>query len=368
MIQIKNQTQTAVVYADSIDPGAEGLLRALCGSPAAQGSTIRVMPDVHAGRGCAVGTTMTISDRVPPGLVGVDIGCGMTVLKVRAKGLELQKLDKVIREKIPAGSKIRSTPHRFTQETGLEDLRCLRHVQREKALCAVGTLGGGNHFIELDLGADGAFWLVIHSGSRRLGLEVASYYQKEAFHQCPEGTLYELAYAAGELMEDYLHDLAIVQAFAEQNRQAMAHEIVKGMKLSVEDAFSTVHNYIDLEHKILRKGAVSAQKGERLIIPMNMRDGCLLCVGKGNPEWNFSAPHGAGRRLSRAEARESFTLSQYKGEMRGIYTTCVSRETLDESPMAYKPMEDILAQIEPTVDVVERVQPVYNFKAGEEAG
>lgn len=366
LITIENTYNNAIVYADEIDSGAEGLLRALCSSPLSQGSVIRVMPDVHAGKGCAVGTTMTVTDRVAPGLVGVDIGCGMTALKVRAKRLELQRLDRVIRERIPAGYNLRETPHRFGERIRLEDLRCAKHVQRDKALRAIGTLGGGNHFIELDRGADGAYWLILHSGSRRLGVETAAFYQEAASRQCPEGTPFELAWAEGDLLEGYLHNMAIVQDFAEENRQAMADEIVKAMKLDVEDEFSTVHNYIDLTDRVLRKGAVSAKRGERLVIPLNMRDGCLLCMGKGNPEWNQSAPHGAGRLMSRAEARQRYTLSQYKREMKDVYTTSVSRETLDESPMAYKPMEAILSQIEPTVEVAERLTPVYNFKAGEE--
>ena len=210
------------------------------------------------------------------------------------------------------------------------------------------------------------YWLIIHSGSRRLGVEVASFYQSEAFQQCPEGTPFELAYATESLMDDYLHDMKITQAFAELNRRAIANDIVKGMKLDVEETISTIHNYIDLDSMILRKGAVSAKAGEKLVIPMNMRDGCLICVGKGNPEWNESAPHGAGRLMSRADARNSFTLSQYKKEMKGIYTSSVDRNTLDESPMAYKPMETILRQIEPTVKIVERTKPIYNFKASEE--
>lgn len=366
MITVTNQYNSALVYADHLDPGAEGLLSALCGSPVSEGSKIRIMPDVHPGKGCAVGTTMTVTDKAAPGLVGVDIGCGMEVFRVSGKRLELQKLDKLVHEKIPSGRKIRSTPHRFAEQVDLDALRCARHVQQEKARCSIGTLGGGNHFIEVDRGVDGAWWLVIHSGSRRLGLEAASWYQDEAYRQCPEGTPYELAWASGELLEDYLHDMAIIQRLAALNRQAIADEIIRGMKLDVEEAFSTVHNYIDLEHMILRKGAVSAQAGKKLIIPMNMRDGCLLCVGKGNEDWNSSAPHGAGRLMSRAEVKQSFTLSQYKKAMQGIYTTSVSRETLDECPMAYKPMEAILSQIEPTVEVLERLTPIYNFKAGEE--
>ena len=366
MITITNQYNTAIVYSDQIDSNVEGLLKALCGSPVSEGSCIRIMPDVHPGKGCAVGTTMTVTDKVAPGLVGVDIGCGMEVFRVSGKRLELQKLDKLVHEKIPSGRKVRSTPHRFAEQVDLDALRCVRHVQQEKAQCSIGTLGGGNHFIEVDRGEDGAYWLIIHSGSRHLGLEVATWYQNEAYRQCPEGTPYELAWASGELMEDYLHDMAIVQKFAALNRQAIADEIIRGMKLDVVETFSTVHNYIDLDTMILRKGAVSAQAGEKLVIPMNMRDGCLLCRGKGNSEWNCSAPHGAGRLLTRAQVKQTFTLSQYKKEMQGIYTTSVSRETLDESPMAYKPLDAILSQIGPTVEVLERLKPIYNFKSGEE--
>lgn len=366
MITISEQYCTALIYSEQLESGAEGLLRALCASPLSQASCIRVMPDVHNGRGCAVGTTMTYSDKVAPGLVGVDIGCGMEVFRISGKRLEMQRLDKLIREEIPSGRKLRTAPHRFAQQTRLEELRCLRHIQLEKALCSIGTLGGGNHFIELDRGGDGDYWLIIHSGSRRLGLEVASWYQDEAFHQCMEGTSYELAWASGELLDDYLHDVEIVQDFASLNRKAIADKIIRGMKLNVEESFCSVHNTIDRKARILRKGAASAQAGERLVIPLNMRDGCLLCRGKGNEEWNFSAPHGAGRIMSRSEARQSFTLSQFKKEMKGIYSTSISRETLDESPMAYKPPEAILSQLEPTAEVLERLTPVYNFKAGEE--
>lgn len=365
MITIQNSVNSAKVFADSIDSGAEGLIRALCGSPISEGSLIRIMPDVHAGKGCAIGTTMTIHSSVAPGLVGVDIGCGMTVLKVSGKRAEMQKLDKIVREMIPAGREIRTKTHRFADRLDLEELHCFRHIQEDKALRSIGSLGGGNHFIELDRGDDGAYWLIIHSGSRHLGAEVAGYYQKSAFDTCSDGTPYELAYVTGDLMTAYLQDMRIVQNYAELNRQAIAADIVKGMKWDVEDSFSTIHNYIDMDDMILRKGAVSAKQGERLIIPMNMRDGCLLCVGKGNPDWNESAPHGAGRLMNRAETKQSFTLSQFKKEMKGIYTTSLGHDTLDESPMAYKPMDLILRQICPSVEVVERIRPVYNFKAGE---
>lgn len=367
MITIQGTYTSALIYANSIDSGTEGLLRALCNSPISQGSTIRIMPDVHAGKGCAIGTTMTVTNCVMPGLVGVDIGCGMTVSKVKAKRFDPQKLDKLIHQKVPAGRAIRTSPHRFTEQIDLNLFRCVRHIQSAKALLALGTLGGGNHFIELDQDEKGNFWLIVHSGSRHLGFEVEHHYHELAFKETtPEGIPYEFATATGSLMDDYLNDLSLAQSFAEKNRLAITDEIVRGMKWDVEDQFSSVHNYIDLNERMLRKGAVSAKEGERLIIPMNMRDGCLLCVGKGNIEWNCSAPHGAGRLMSRMEAKQSFTLSQFKKEMTGIYSTTISRETLDESPMVYKPMNDIIDQLEPTAEIIERLKPIYNFKAGEE--
>ena len=366
MITIENTYNTAKVFTDTLDPGAEGLIRALCGSPVSQGSTIRIMPDVHPGRGSVIGTTMTLTDKAAPGLVGVDIGCGILVMKVKGKRMELQKLDKVIHQAVPAGRSIRSNAHRFAETFDLDALRCGKHVQKEKARLSVGSLGGGNHFVELDKDEDGGYWLIIHSGSRHLGVEVSTWYQDLAYQNSPEGTPYELSWLTGDLMADYLHDMALTQHFAEQNRRAIADEIVKGMKWTIEDSFSTVHNYIDPERMILRKGAVSAEKGERLIIPLNMRDGCLLCIGKGNPDWNGSAPHGAGRLMSRSDARQSFTLSRFKKEMDGIYSTSINRDTLDESPMAYKPMDEIVSRIDSTVEITEHIRPVYSFKAGAE--
>ena len=367
MIEINGTCNKAIVYADCIDSGAEGLIKAFCNSPVSDGSKIRIMPDVHAGKGCVVGTTMTITDKIAPGLIGVDIGCGMSAVKVTGKRIEMQKLDTLIREKIPAGRSIRSSAHRFAENIDLDHLYCARHIQMDKAYRSIGTLGGGNHFIEIDRGEDGTYWLVIHSGSRRLGAEVAAYYHNAAFKTGMGDVPYELAYATGDLMHAYLHDLAIAQAFAGLNRRAMVDEICKGMKLSVVDSFECIHNYFDAEAKILRKGAISAKSGEVVIIPMNMRDGCLIGLGKGAPEWNCSAPHGAGRLMSRQEARTSFTLSQYKKEMREVYSSSISRETLDESPMAYKPMDAILSKIGETVEIMERITPVYNFKAGDEA-
>lgn len=363
MITVTNTYNTAVIYSDNIDSGAEGLLRALCASPLSEGSRIRIMPDVHAGKGCAVGTTMTIGDYAAPGLVGVDIGCGILACRVGRRRPELARLDTIIRERIPAGRSIRMAPHRLAEQIDLQELRCARHIQHGKAMRSIGSLGGGNHFIELDRDSEGCFWLLIHSGSRHLGVEVATYYQEAAYKQCPPGTPYELAYAAGGLLDNYLWDMAIAQQFAALNRRAIADEITRAMKFPMQEVIDTIHNYIDIDNRILRKGAVSAQAGEQLLIPLNMRDGCLLCRGKGNPEWNFSAPHGAGRLLSRSEARQSITLPQYKQAMQGIYSTSVSRSTIDESPMAYKPMADIIRQIEPTVEICQRLQTVYNFKA-----
>ncbi len=365
MLTIHNTHNTAVIYADTIDSGTEGMLREFCGLPLSAGSRIRVMPDVHAGKGCVIGLTMTVTDRIAPGLIGVDIGCGILAVRLDAKRLDLQKLDKLIHEKIPAGRNIRSKPHRFAEQAELERLHCFRHIQSDKAHASIGTLGGGNHFIEVDRSEDSSYWLIVHSGSRHLGAEVANFYQREAYRQ-DDSVPYEFACLNGEGMTAYLHDLAVMQEFASLNRRAVADEIVRGMKADIAQTVECVHNYIDTDAMILRKGSISAREGERVVIPINMRDGCLLGIGKGNAEWNCSAPHGAGRIMSRAETKNHFTLSQYKKEMRGIYTTSVSRETLDESPMAYKPVEAIMGKISETVDVTERIMPVYNFKAGEE--
>ena len=364
MITIQCKYNEAKVFADKLDSGSEGLIRALCNSPLSQGSSICIMPDVHAGRGSVVGTTMTLTKRVAPGLIGGDIGCGILVYKIREKRVELQKLDKIIRHNIPSGSFIRSLPHRYAGSVDLNRLRCGRHVQKEKAELSIGTLGGGNHFIELDRDSHRDLWLIIHSGSRHLGSEVSRYYQDLAYQESKEEAPYELSWLTGTLMDDYLHDMSIVMEFAEYNRVAIADVIVRKMKLTVDnkDQFSSVHNYIDTDQMILRKGAVSAKEGERLIIPLNMRDGCLLCEGKGNPDWNLSAPHGAGRLMSRAEARQSFTFSQYKREMKGIYSTTILRDTLDECPMAYKPINETVPAIGETVKIVDRTVPIYNYK------
>ena len=364
MIQIRGKYNCAVVYTDNIEEDAIKQIETLCNQEFIKGSKIRIMPDVHCGIGCTIGTTMTIEDKVVPNLVGVDIGCGMEVIKLESRRIELQKLDKLIYETIPSGFKIRDKEHKLSDEIDLDELKCKKEVNLARARKSIGTLGGGNHFIEANKDDEGNLYIVIHSGSRHLGHEVASLYQREAFKavNCANK---ELAYVSNELFNDYIHDMRIVQAFAELNRKAMMHEIIKGMKLSVEEEFTTIHNYIDIENMILRKGAVSAQRGEKILIPINMRDGSLICIGKGNEEWNFSAPHGAGRIMSRSAAKNSFTLNQYKKTMEGIFTTSVKKETLDECPLAYKPMEEIINNIGDTVEIVERITPIYNFKAAE---
>lgn len=401
MIEITGKYNTAKVFTDVIDEASIRQITELCCQEFTQGQKIRMMPDVHAGAGCVIGTTMTITDKTVANLVGVDIGCGMETILVSENHIEPEKLDKLIYSKIPSGFSIREKPHQFVSEIDLSELRCADKIDLRRAELSLGTLGGGNHFIEADKGESGIY-IVIHSGSRHLGVEVAKYYQNEAYRQLnrsdaaavqaliddlkAEGRQTEirrelkklentkrtsvpkhLAYMTGELFNDYIHDMKIVQHYAALNRKAMAREIIRGMKLSVKDEFTTIHNYIDTDNMILRKGSVSAQAGEKLIIPINMRDGSLICVGKGNPDWNFSAPHGAGRLMSRSEAKNSFTVSEFKKQMNGIFTTSVNKSTLDECPMAYKDMNAILDNIGDTADVTEIIKPIYNFKAGEEA-
>lgn len=398
MLEVKGKYNEAKIFTDIVDDASLAQVSLLLNQEFCAGSRIRLMPDIHAGAGCTIGTTMTVKDKIVPNLVGVDIGCGMEVVKVKERRLELQKLDKLIYAKIPSGFQIREKPHDFLEEIDLKELYCYYHITPERAERSLGTLGGGNHFIEVDKDSDGGMYIVIHSGSRYLGLEVANYYQEEGYQvlnspakeerdrliaelqaQGKEKQIQKslralkrekktdiprtLAYVSGELFDRYIHDMKIVQKYAELNRKAMIHEIVRGMKLHVVEQFTTVHNYIDTEAMILRKGAVSAREGERLLIPMNMRDGSLLCVGRGNEDWNWSAPHGAGRLMSRAAAKQSFTVSAFKKQMEGIYTTSVNQGTLDECPMAYKKMEDILPAIKDTVDVLDVIKPIYNFKA-----
>lgn len=401
MIEIRGKYNGAKIFTDVVDSDSIAQVQRLCNQEFVKESRIRLMPDIHAGNGCTIGTTMTIKDKVVPNLVGVDIGCGMEIIRIKEKHIELQKLDKLIYEKIPSGFAIRNAEHKYVKQVDLSKLYCAKRVDLLRAEKSMGTLGGGNHFIEVDKDEQGNLYIVVHSGSRHLGVEVAKYYQIEGYrvlNRTDQGTIdtlvaqmkaegrskeiqkelkklvnvkrtdiqKDMAYVSGDLFEQYIHDMKIVQQFAMLNRQAMMDEIIRGMKLHVEDQFTTIHNYIDMENMILRKGAVSAQKGEKLLIPINMRDGSLICVGKGNEDWNCSAPHGAGRLVSRSEAKQMFTVSEFKKQMDGIYTTSVNKSTLDESPMAYKNMEDIIGNIGPTVDIEKIIRPVYNFKAGTE--
>lgn len=400
MLELKGKYADARVFTDVVDNESISQVINLLNQPYVEGTKIRMMPDIHAGAGCTIGTTMTISDKVCPNLVGVDIGCGMETIRIRETHIEPQKLDKVIREGIPSGFSVREKTHRFVSEIDLSKLFCAKYVNMDRALCSIGTLGGGNHFIEANKDDAGNIYVVIHSGSRHLGLQVANYYQDAAYKSLTtysqeelssiieklkaEGRKKEiqktlqqikakhspvpkpLAYVEGELFEQYIHDMKIAQQYAQINRRAMMDVIVKGMGFHVEEQFTTIHNYIDTDHMILRKGAVSAQAGEKLLIPINMRDGSLICTGKGNPDWNYSAPHGAGRLMSRSAAKETFTVSEFKTQMDGIYTTSVGRSTLDECPMAYKNMDDIVNNIGPTVTIEVVIKPIYNFKAGDE--
>lgn len=366
---IEGRYNTAKVFTDIVEEGAIVQIKSLCDQEYTKESKIRIMPDVHEGVGCTIGTTMTITDKVVPNLVGVDIGCGMETILIKNSHIELSKLDKLIYEKIPAGFNIRKKAHKYNDDIDLSRLKCKDegNINIERAILSLGTLGGGNHFIEASRDEDGNLYIIVHSGSRHLGYQVANYYQKLAYQTMSKKSkecTKQLAYLTGPLMEDYIHDMKIVQRFAMLNRKAIMDEIIEGMKLKVADEFTTIHNYIDTKNMILRKGAVSAQAGENLLIPINMRDGSLICIGKGNPDWNYSAPHGAGRLMSRSQAKKTFTLSDFKKQMDGIFTTSVNKDTLDECPMAYKSIDDIIEDIGDTVEIIKNIKPIYNFKAG----
>ena len=376
MITIYGKYTNAIVYTVenetyALEEYARKQLQMIANHPSAEGSVIRVMPDVHPGKVGTIGLTMTVGDSILPSLVGVDIGCGMTIAKVKTKGLQFQQLDTVIRENVPVGPRIREKEHKYADRIDLSELRCARGINARKAVRSIGTLGGGNHFIEVDKDDEGNIYLVIHSGSRHLGMEVAEYYlrkgQKEMQEKKQGYASYEMTCLTGELMEDYLYDIKIIQDFARLNREAMIESIVKGMKWKVEDSFTCIHNYVDFsdaESPILRKGAISAKEGERVIIPINMRDGIILGTGLGNADWNYSAPHGAGRIYKRSEVAEHHTVSDFKKAMEGIYSVCINKDTLDESPFAYRGIDDIASVIGETVEIDKIIKPVYNYKAG----
>ena len=367
MIEINGVYANAIVYTDEIEASAAGQIQALCDQPFAAGSKIRIMPDVHTGKGCTIGTTMTVGEYVVPNLVGVDIGCGMDVVLLKEKRVNLPALDAFISKNIPHGRDVREKAHRNSGQIDISELECFQYIDTRRAAESIGTLGGGNHFIEVDRDEEDNLYLVIHTGSRNLGLQVAEYYQKLAYESVggrgQTEIPFELAYLTGADRDRYLHDMAIMQRYAALNRRTIRDCILDGLKLHEAEFFTTVHNYIDLEHGILRKGSVSARDGERLLIPLNMRDGALICVGLGNDDWNQSAPHGAGRLFSRSQAESSFTLSAFKKSMEGIYTSTVSKDTLDECPMAYKDPQTIISAIGDTVRSEKQIRPIYNFKS-----
>ena len=402
MMEIKGKMNTALCYASVIEEEAIEQIRRMCDYPITEGAKIRIMPDVHSGKGCTIGTTMTVVDKAVPNIVGVDIGCGMYTVNLGKADIDLEKLDEAAHY-IPSG---RNVWEGRVEKFDLTKLRCYRELKETKWLeRSLGTLGGGNHFIEIDHAADGTNYLVIHSGSRNLGKQVADLYQRLAINLSrgygdylekrdeiirsykEQGRIDEiqaalkqlkwdvyegetpipedLCYLSGQYLEDYLHDVVICQRFARRNREKMAEILMERSGIVGGEAFHTIHNYIDTDEMILRKGAIAAHKGEKILIPINMRDGSVLAIGKGNPEWNYSAPHGAGRLMSRTKAKNTLSMEEYQEEMKGIYTTSVNEKTLDEAPMAYKSLEDIIDVIKESVDVIDVMKPIYNLKASE---
>ena len=398
MIEIKGKINTAICYAKVVEDEAVAQTRRMCDYDFTENSIIRIMPDVHAGKGCTIGTTMTVHGKAVPNIVGVDIGCGMYTINIGKGEIDFAKLDAAAHF-VPSGKNVWEGRQ---EKFDLEALRCYRQLKNTKRLeRSLGTLGGGNHFIEVDRASDGTNYLVIHTGSRNLGKQVAEIYQqlaidlnkgmedyfdrrdeiirtykeqgrrkeiqkalKEISIDKKETTIPEdLCYLYGRFFDDYIHDIEICQQFATRNREKIAEILIDRAGLVAGEAFHTIHNYIDTDEMILRKGAIAAHKGEKVLIPINMRDGSILAFGKGNPDWNFSAPHGAGRLMSRTKARNELDMAEYKKSMSGIYTTSVNESTIDEAPMAYKSMDDIISVIDETVDVIEILKPVYNFKA-----
>ena len=393
MFELFGKHNTCKVFTDNCDNETISQIIELLNQESVANSQIRIMPDTHAGKGCVIGTTMTITDKVIPNLVGVDIGCGMYAIKLEETEIDCEKLDKVIHQYIPSGFSIHD---RAITRSNIDKI--IAPIDVDRAMKSLGTLGGGNHFIEVDRGNDGKLWIVIHTGSRHLGIEVCKYYQDLAYnkirnngirekidatiarlkaegkHHEIENTIKILKMQAGPIPKDlcyiecedfynYINDMKITQEHAKINRYTIASQILQHMNLHEIEIFDTIHNYIDTDNMILRKGSISAQANEKVIIPMNMRDGSLICIGKGNPDWNYSAPHGAGRIMSRNQAREQVSLEEFKVSMKDIFSTCVNENTIDESPMVYKPMNEIIENIKDTVDIIDIIKPIYNFKA-----
>lgn len=386
------------IFTENVEPEAVNQIYTLIAQPPFDGARVRIMPDVHAGTGCVVGFTATLGDKIIPNVLGVDLGCGMLTVELGKADFSLADLDNFIKARIPYGSNVRKESDGASL---VKELRCFKELHDfDRLYGSLGTLGGGNHFIEVDQDDEGKRYLVIHSGSRNLGLQVAKIYQKKAVESCKfcaeeekaEATARlkaqgrqgeipaalseisakyfhktkipaELCYLEGAQMDDYMHDLRICQKFASLNRKKMAEDILKFLKIYKYESFETVHNFID-DDNVVRKGSIPAHEGQRVIIPMNMRDGCIIAVGKGNEDWNYSAPHGAGRLLKRSDVKLYYTVEEFQREMEGVYTTTATAGTLDESPMAYKPMDEILRLIKPTVEIEKIIKPVYNFKAG----
>lgn len=357
----------------NIDQYAVAQLQALCDNPVNAGCKIRVMPDVHPGKVGMIGLTQTIGSAVIPNVVGIDIGCGITLAQIKGKKCEFQKLDTVIRDSIPSGFQVRDKVHRFAQKFDFSLLYCGKSIRKDKALLSLGTLGSGNHFIELDKDEDGNLYLAIHSGSRHLGKEVTEYYLNAGQGKLKEQGVdvpYELTYLTGTLMEQYLHDIQIIQNFAALNREIMIDELCRGMKWKIIDMYSSAHNYVESAETsynglpILRKGAISAKKYEKVIIPINMHDGIIFGTGLGNEEWNASAPHGAGRIMKREDVKANYTVSSFRTAMKGIYCSAIGKDTLDEAPFAYRGIDEIAEVIGDTVKIEKVIRPIYNFKAG----
>lgn len=400
MITLEGRYNKAKVFTDTLEKETISQIIGLCNEEFAYGSKIRIMPDAHVGIGCVIGTTMTITDKIVPNLVGVDIGCGVLLQKIAEKDINLQLLDEAIYANVPSGQNVRTDVHELAitlnmEKFLLDNLRCKSHVDMNRALLSIGTLGGGNHFIELNKDSQGNIYIVIHTGSRYLGKQVATYYQDLAFQRLssnraavqqlinelkaagrekdiqrelasikPLKVSKDFAFLQGQDLEDYIHDVDVVQYYAHINRISILKSVMESVGLtSAYLRVESVHNYISTEEMILRKGAIAAHGGQYVVVPINMRDGSIIGIGKGDVDWNSSAPHGAGRLMSRSAAKGTLSLEQYANEMQGIYSTSVNASTLDEAPMAYKPIKETLENIRGTVDIIEVIKPIYSFKS-----